>query len=149
MNKAPSVLVILRRVYLDITNNHCAAKLIEYFKHWRQWKLSNQRTDWIYTPLKQIYEDLMQEHSLHKIRAAIAILEEKGLLVRRHNPGNGQDKTWQYRLDVEKLEELLQPESCIDETESPKSNSEVSENTVEQHRHLDLCLLYTSPSPRD
>ncbi|WP_321206837.1 hypothetical protein [Tolypothrix tenuis] len=32
-----SVLVILRREYLEITGNFCAAKLIEYFRHWTKW----------------------------------------------------------------------------------------------------------------
>ncbi len=45
-----SILVILRRVYLGITGNHCAAKLIEYFKHWHSWKLKHHRPDWIYMP---------------------------------------------------------------------------------------------------
>ena len=39
-----SVLVILRREYLEICGNFCAAKLIEYFRHWTNWKLKNHRT---------------------------------------------------------------------------------------------------------
>jgi len=30
-----------------------------------------------------------------------------GLLERRHNPSNGQDKTWQYKLNLDRLNELL------------------------------------------
>ena len=102
------IFVILRRDYLDITNDFCAAKLIEYFKHWTNWKITVHRTPWIYQPLKRIYQDLMGEHSLHVIRRAITLLEEIGLIERRHNPGNWQDKTWQYKLNLGKLSELLE-----------------------------------------
>lgn len=106
-DRPASILVILRRAYLNITGNHCAAKLIEYFRHWTKWKEKNHRTDWIYMPMRQIHEDLMGEHSLHVIRAAIALLVELGILDRQHNPSNGQDKTWQYRINQEVLLKLL------------------------------------------
>ncbi|OUL34957.1 hypothetical protein BV372_12680 [Nostoc sp. T09] len=95
-----SVLVILRREYLEITGNFCAAKLIEYFRHWTKWKLKNHRTPWVYQPLKKIYADLMGEHSLHVIRSAIALLETIGIIEKQKNPGNGQDKTWQYIITL-------------------------------------------------
>jgi hypothetical protein len=119
-----SPLVILRREYLDITGNFCAAKLIEYFRHWTKWKLKNHRTPWVYQPLKKIYADLMGEHSLHIIRSAIALLEDMGIIEKQKNPGNGQDKTWQYKLNLEVLNRLL---------EHPKLKTEHSEFTVEQH----------------
>ncbi|MEA5566659.1 hypothetical protein [Anabaena sp. UHCC 0399] len=103
-----SVLVILRREYLDITGNFCAAKLIEYFHHWTKWKLLNHRTPWIYQPLKRIHADLMGEHSLHVIRSAIARLEEMGIIEKQKNPGNGQDRTWQYKLNFDVLNKLLE-----------------------------------------
>jgi len=103
-----SVLVILRREYLDITGNFCAAKLIEYFRHWTKWKMKNHRTPWIYQPLKKIYRDLMGEHSLHVIRSAIALLDEMGIISKQKNPGNGQDRTWQYKLNFDVLNKLLE-----------------------------------------
>jgi hypothetical protein len=118
-----SILVILRRVYLDITGNHCAAKLIEYFKHWRSWKLKHHRTEWVYMPLKRIYEDLMGEHSLHVIRAARDLLVRLGILQMRRNPGNGQDKTWQYRLNWEVLQQRL-TEHCKSQEEHPTRRNE-------------------------
>lgn len=132
--KKPSVLVILRREYLEITGNHCAAKLIEYFKHWTKWKLKNQRTDWVYQPLKNIYADLMGEHSLHVIRRAIALLEEIGILEKRHNPGNGQDKTYQYRLKLDAIAQLVAPKF---KNESSSVISEEPEFNVEQHHRSD------------
>jgi hypothetical protein len=123
-----SVLVILRREYFDITGNFCAAKLIEYFRHWTKWKLKNHRTPWIYQPLKRIYADLMGEHSLHVIRSAIALLEEMGIISKQRNPGNGQDKTWQYKLHFEVLNRLLELRKC---------KTEPSTFNVEQHLRSD------------
>lgn len=125
-----SVLVILRREYLEITGNFCAAKLIEYFKHWTKWKIKNHRTSWVYQPLKKIYADLMGEHSLHVIRsgfvedvgAAIALLESMGIIEKQKNPGNGQDKTWQYKLHFDILNQLLEHRKC--KTEPSKFNGE-------------------------
>ncbi|BAY90740.1 hypothetical protein NIES3275_27570 [Microchaete diplosiphon NIES-3275] len=123
-----SVLVILRREYLDITGNFCAAKLIEYFRHWTKWKLKNHRTPWVYQPLKKIYADLMGEHSLHVIRSAIALLQEMGIIEKQKNPGNGQDKTWQYKLHNDVLNQLL---------EHGKGKTEPSKFTVESHLRSD------------
>jgi hypothetical protein len=103
-----SAFTTLRRQYFDITNDYCAAKLIEYFKHWTNWKMKVHRTPWIYQPLRRIQEDLIGEHSENVIRRAILRLEELGLIERRHNPGNWQDKTWQYKLNLERLSELLE-----------------------------------------
>ncbi len=119
-----SILVILRRVYLDVVDgNHCAAKLIEYFKHWRSWKLKVHRTEWVYMPLKRIHEDLMGEHSLHVIRAARDLLVRLGILEMRRNPGNGQDKTWQYRLNWQVLQQRL-TEHCKSKQECPMLETE-------------------------
>ncbi len=124
----PSLLVILRREYLEITNgNFCAAKLIEYFKHWTKWKLKTHRTPWIYQPLKNIYADLMGEHSLHVIRSAIAFLEDKKILSKRNNPNNKQDKTYQYQINLSELNELLERRKC---------NLERSEFNGETHQQI-------------
>jgi hypothetical protein len=58
--------------------------------------------------LRRIQEDLIGEHSENVIRRAILRLEELGLIERRHNPGNWQDKTWQYKLNLGRLAELLE-----------------------------------------
>jgi hypothetical protein len=121
-----SILVILRRVYLDITGNHCAAKLVEYFKHWREWKLKNHRTEWIYMPVRQIHQDLMEEHSVGIIRKAINKLIELGILEHRHNPGNGQDRTWQYKLNLGILQSL------VNRLQSPEETCNASSHQNEQ-----------------
>lgn len=128
-------LVILRRIYLDITGNHCAAKLINFFMRWRNWKLNSHRTDWVYMPLRKIHDELMGEHSLHVIRAAIALLEKLGFIKKRQNPGNGQDKTYQYQLQVEAIDKSLSEIAECD-TEIPECETEHSENNVEQHTQI-------------
>ncbi|MDZ8262977.1 hypothetical protein [Nostoc sp. ChiQUE01b] len=70
--------------------------------------MKNHRTPWIYQPLKKIYADLMREHSLHVIRSAIALLDEMGIISKQKNPGNGQDRTWQYKLNFDVLNKLLE-----------------------------------------
>jgi hypothetical protein len=112
--------VILRQEYLEITGgDFCAAKLIEYFIRWTHWKMQTHRTPWFYQPLWRIQEDLLGEHSENIIRRAIALLEELGLIERRHNPGNWQDKTWQYKFNLDRLSDLLRDrnlrneESCL------------------------------------
>jgi len=85
----------------------CAAKLLEYFRYWCSWVRQHEQREWYYRKLKQIYDDLMGEHSLHVIRAAIALLEKKEMLKRENNP-NGQDKVYRYQVNNELLERLLQ-----------------------------------------
>ncbi|WP_341530005.1 hypothetical protein WKK05_12245 [Nostoc sp. UHCC 0302] len=154
-----SVLVILRREYLDITGNFCAAKLIEYFRHWTNWKVKNHRTVWIYQPLKRIYADLMGEYSLHVIRSAIALLEEKGIIEKQKNPGNGQDRTWQYKLNFDVLNGFLELRKCKNEhsefnaeqyhrsnpeASKPQQHSAVELEESEENENLDQQIPVTS-----
>jgi len=69
--------------------------------------MQTHRTPWFYQPLWRIYEDLLGEHSENIIRRAIALLEKLGLIERRHNPGNWQDKTWQYKFNVDRLSDTI------------------------------------------
>lgn len=112
-----SFAAVLRRDYLELIESmavgvegkviRCAATLIAYYRHWQEWKQSHQRTDWLYQPLRQIYKDLMGLFSIPVIRAANNLLIDVGLLLRRENPGNGQDKTYQYNVRVDRLTQLL------------------------------------------
>ena len=105
----------------------CAAKLINYFGRWQDWKKSLYPTDWIYQPLQDIRKDLLNEHSLHVIRDAIALLERLGLLSKRKNSRadnwrNGQDRTYQYRLHLGRLESDLERLFSDSAPETPETN---------------------------
>ena len=58
----------------------CAAELMNYFKHWNQWKRSHCKEAWFSQSLKKIEEDLRWIYSRHTIRDAIALLAELGFL---------------------------------------------------------------------
>jgi len=130
IQKKRPIFVILREEYFDITNNFCAAKLIEYFIRWTEWKVKNHRTAWVYQPLRRIYDDLLGEHCLHAIRDAIKLLEELGLLEKRHNPGNRQDNTWQYKLNVEVLNNLLEHGEFRNEQDQCKTEQLHKDNPI-------------------
>jgi hypothetical protein len=87
--------------------------------------------------------DFFELHSLHCIRAAIAALIDAGILERRNNPGNFQDKTYQYRVNVTALnatdgsddsdvssEPLYSAES---EPSNEDSSLKVENSTAENH----------------
>ncbi|MBD1930338.1 MULTISPECIES: hypothetical protein [Cyanophyceae] len=80
----------------------CATELVQYFTKWDEWKQKTQRTPWIYKPLHEIEADL-RAYSTRVIRYALSLLEQVGILERRHNPGNCLDRTYQYRIHLEKL----------------------------------------------
>src|SRR4028118_1443836 len=80
----------------------CATELVQYFTKWDEWKRETQRTPWIYKPLHEIEADL-RAYSIRVIRYALSLLKRVGILERRHNPGNCLDRTYQYRIHLEKL----------------------------------------------
>jgi hypothetical protein len=127
----------------------CAAILIDYKHHWQEWKLKVHRTPWFYQKLKNIHKDLMGLYSLHVIRGGIELLIDLGLLERRSNPGNGQDKTYQYRLRWDKvqaaianLDKSVEVKGKVKKSSLPrKFRSESSEFTVERHQQLQSIAI--------
>jgi hypothetical protein len=116
----------------------CAAKLINYFQRWRAWKIAHQRTEWIYHKLKDLRVAFNGEHSLHCIRAAIATLIDAGILERRNNPGNRQDRTWQYRVNLEALNAAVS-EPKLEDSQSNSQDSVVENqpyNPTTESKHL-------------
>jgi hypothetical protein len=57
----------------------------------------------------------------------IAILEDKKILLKRNNPNNKQDKTYQYQINFEELNKLL---------ERRKLQVEHSEFNAETHQQI-------------
>ena len=86
----------------------CAAKLINIFTRWSNWKRPIYKTGWVYHRLADLREELLEEHSIHVIREAIALLERLGFLDKRKNSRadnwrNGQDRTHQYLLRTDRI----------------------------------------------
>jgi hypothetical protein len=128
-------LVMLRSEYLQITNNHCAAKLLAIFEFWtnklreKAAKLGTEAREWIYKTLESLHQELMGEHGIHTIRKAINLLVDCGFLNRRHNPHIKYDRTWQYQLNIEKIQEALNPLICHSEQMEDSSESNPSVET--------------------
>jgi len=84
----------------------------------------------------------MGEHSLHVIRSVIALLDEMGIISKQKNPGNGQDRTWQYKLNFEVLNRLLElgrgktEHSTVSAEQYHRSHPEVSK--PQQHSAVEL-----------
>jgi hypothetical protein len=133
--------------------------MISYLKHWHEWKKLRYPTCWVYQPLRDIREDLMGAYTLHVIRAALDLLEKLGFLsirknARQENRRNGQDKTHQYLLHEDRIEEALEKlyspkkaktrkNSPVDKAETsginsgtPSFNLKTSRFTVETHTQI-------------
>ncbi|MBW4641147.1 MAG: hypothetical protein KME05_23620 [Gloeocapsa sp. UFS-A4-WI-NPMV-4B04] len=149
--------VVLRRDYLELIESmavgiegkviRCAATLITYYRHWQEWKQKHQRTDWVYQPLRQIYRDLMGLFSMPVIRAANDLLSDLGLLERRGNPGNGQDKTYQYNVRFDRVRELL-AKSCagasFEKTDVSVAIPNFSSLTANTHHNIQFNKVISS-----
>jgi len=167
--KPRSPISLLRREHKDLldklaSNSRtqvrcCAVAMISYLKHWHEWKKLRYPTCWVYQPLRDIREDLMGAYTLHVIRAALDLLEKLGFLsirknARQENRRNGQDKTHQYLLHEDRIEEALEKlyspkkaktrkNSPVDKAETsginsgtPGINFETSRFTVETHTQI-------------
>ena len=152
--------IVLRRDYLELIELiaagvegkviRCAATLIAYYRHWQEWKQEHQRTDWVYQPLRQIYKDLMGLFSIPVIRAANDLLIDVGLLERRSNPGNGQDKTYQYNVRFDRIRQLLtenRAASPFEKTDVSSEKPEVAASHVNTHHQVkSIPVRSTNPN---
>ena len=85
----------------------------------------------------------MGEHGTHAIRKAISVLEELGFISKRHNPHIKYDRTWQYKLEVEKVQEALNSLICQDEQmedEIPPIPTAETEPSNAQNQSVVTCL---------
>ncbi|MBE9178739.1 hypothetical protein IQ268_09220 [Oculatella sp. LEGE 06141] len=111
----------------------CAAKLLQIFERQTRWKMEayqlSLKNCWFWIPIikpkppteeqlalwkqenrepppRSLHEELQGEHCKDIIRAALNLINDLALVQRRHNPYNGQDRTYQYQADLKKLEQL-------------------------------------------
>lgn len=103
-------LVMLRSEYFQLCDrNHCAAKILSLLEFWtNKLRWMGRVRDWIYKTLDALHRELMGEHGIHTIRRALALLEDKGYITRRHNPYIPYDRTYQYKLNVEVVQRDLE-----------------------------------------
>ena len=120
------ILTILRTEFLGLTNNRCAAEVLEFFK--------NQRSGWVKITIAEIREKFQGLYGKDAIAAATRLLDELGVVRRRKQPYNGQDKTWQYKFDKEYLNKqqtwMAQGWCPLPECNESKSAPKVEQSAV-------------------
>jgi hypothetical protein len=125
---APSqILIMIREDYLILCDgDHCAAALLNYFEHWHDSKIDEQKQRdieieiaaqrgeviarselWVYASTEKIVEDLMALYKKDKVQSAIDWLVEVGFISRRNNPRFGWDRTWQYLFNPDFVNNAL------------------------------------------
>jgi hypothetical protein len=143
----------------------CAAKLINIFTRWSNWKRPIYGTGWVYHRLADLHEELLEEHSIHVIREAIALLERLGFLDRRKNDRadnwrNGQDRTHQYLLRTDRITTALKQlfgddaDQTLETTRFVKSQSpsvlpESPSDIDEAHTQIPPADSYTTSLSQD
>lgn len=101
---------MLRRDYMVLTEDACAALLLQVFEEWTNWKLKQddprkRRDEWIWQSVKDLSKtDLCEAFGKHRVTKALERLKELGFVERRPNPDVGFDRTYQYRLRRWKLQ---------------------------------------------
>jgi hypothetical protein len=119
-------IVLIREEFLTITDgHHCAAALLAVMEYWTNWKLDHiarqieefdelgkdtaliEREPWIYKNNQSFQEDLMGLFGRNKVLDGLARLIDAHYLKRRKNPGVGWDRTYQYLLDIEKVQQAI------------------------------------------
>lgn len=138
---------MIRQPYMELTGgNACAAALLSVFENWTNTRLNHReqaaainRGDrrakrsetqdtglWIYRTKTQLLdEDLCGAFGRGAFDKAIEILVAAKLVDRRQNPDNPRDRTLQYRLEVTRVNGLLEQKrkSAFAEADSDSSKS--------------------------
>ena len=123
---------MLRRDYMVICEDACAALLLQVFEEWTNSKLKNAEdlpgTTWVYRTIEELARiDLCGAFGRDRVSGALSLLLELGLIERRRNPDPkyGYDRTYQYRLCRWRLQALVDQVGCaIDRLESQSRKSD-------------------------
>jgi hypothetical protein len=126
-------IVILSADYLELCDGDPAAaiilKILEYWtdiklSHGSQTEIENQKRKqageeplehdlWIYKTGEAFQEDSLGLLKEHDVTRGLKVLLDKGFIERRNNPKFKWDRTWQYRINVELINDKLSiPYQC-------------------------------------
>ncbi len=105
----------------------CAANLLQIMERATRWKIENYKQSWFWIPIikskpkdeseseqleffkggpRSLYDELQGQYCKETIRKAIDLLNSLNLVFYRHNPWNGQCRTYQYQANLERIEQL-------------------------------------------
>ena len=135
-----SRIVVIREDYLCITDNdHCQAALLAVMEYWTNWKLDEierkvqkfegvgkdtsiiEREPWIYKSIEQFMNDLMGLFGRTLVNRALIAARKAGFIRRRPNPQHGWDRTFQYLLDIEKIQQTIS--ACEEKAAAAKADA--------------------------
>ncbi len=104
--------------YAPIANVECSSAILNYFEYWTNHKVGANQDAWVYITAKDLQNALLNIWGYNAIVNALHDLVQLGYLVRRNNPVHKYDRTWQYLLNIDKLNVDLNPFKMGDKIES-------------------------------
>ena len=130
LHPSQTVLVIVRKEYLSLCDgNETASAIISHFEYITNGRLGDGRAvanqdTWFHKSNRELRDDLLNLYSDKTISAALDLLIRKGFIKRRNNPKNRADRTYQYQLQIEKVQSALDEWSLGNSTESSRKNTQ-------------------------
>jgi hypothetical protein len=119
---------LLEQIGVQRSDRLCASLLLGILVRWREFKVEANRAEvnpWLFFAAKtqqdnqqDLDSELFNCFERKKILKGVQLLEGAGYVHKRRNPRHGYDKTWQYRLDMDVLQQDLEsPETALDRVE--------------------------------
>lgn len=94
--------------------NSVAARILKLFEAWTNGilgstmePLARRAALWMRNSAKHLASRLLNEFSQSTVGRALKLLVDLGFLEKRNNPSAGYDRTWQYRLNLEKVQAAI------------------------------------------
>ena len=98
----------------DAKDPRCAALILDVFVGWTDHHIARIKDGiapkygmWTFMSVRQLSDQLLSVYGDKKLRKHLNALMEQGLLERRVNPDNPQDNSYQYLLNIQKLQSLI------------------------------------------
>lgn len=150
-------LAILREENLDILSfisnratRFAAAYCVGILEHWTEWKRSTNRVSkdgiWVYMPIirqprttedpdgkkpTSWHREMLGQYGKDAIRSALNLLMGLGVVKRRTNTYNGQDRTYSYQLNYERWGDIKNHPPSTDEPAETLEPEAVAALTLE------------------